>query len=255
MPTVKILWTATKKWVMIMKTMEIFPAGDRALVVEFGKKIEDETNNKVHALSAYLKERRIKGIRETLPTYRSLMVFYDSSEIDFFKLSKLIRRYRPPQDRDCKQTRKKRIVPCCYGGEYGPDLKEMSNILGMAQEEIIRIHEKADYKIYMLGFLPGFVYLGGLDEKISIPRLDTPRMKIPARSVGIGGSQTGVYPISSPGGWRLIGRTPFDFYNPENKDPILCKAGEYISFVSIKEAEYDAIRKDIKAGVFRPEYA
>lgn len=237
-----------------MKNMEIFPAGDQALVVEFGKCIDDETNNQVHALSDYLKKRDIKGIRETLPTYRSLMVFYNSPETDFFKLSKIIRDYKPFQDKNYKKVRKKLIVPCCYGGTFGPDLKEMSNILGIAQEEIIRIHEKADYKIYMLGFLPGFVYLGGLDERISIPRLDTPRIKIPARSVGIGGNQTGVYPISSPGGWRLIGRTPLDFYNPKNKNPILCKAGEYIGFVSIKESEYEAIRNDIRSGIFKPEY-
>ncbi len=237
-----------------MKNMEIFPAGDRALVVEFGKSIDDAANNKVHELSDYLKKHNIKGIRETLPTYRSLMVFYSPSEVDFFKLSKIIRDYKPPQDNYYKKIRKKLIVPCCYGGAYGPDLEEMSNILGLAQEEIIRLHEQADYKIYMLGFLPGFVYLGGLDEKISIPRLDTPRIKIPARSVGIGGNQTGVYPISSPGGWRLIGSTPLDFYNPKSENPILCKAGEYIVFFSINETEYEAIRNDIKLGTFKPEY-
>lgn len=236
-----------------MKNVEIFPAGDQALVVEFGKNIDEETNDKVHALSDYLKEHHIKGIRETLPTYRSLMVFYDSSEVDFFKLSKVIWHYKPFKNKNDKKIRRKLLVPCCYGGNYGPDLKEMSNILGMGQEEIIRIHEKADYKIYMLGFLPGFVYLGGLDEKISVPRLDTPRISIPARSVGIGGNQTGVYPISSPGGWRLIGSTPLDFYNPKNEPPILCSAGEYIGFVSINETEYDAIRNDIASGAFRPE--
>lgn len=237
-----------------MRDMQILPAGDQALVVEFGKNIDEEINNKVHALSGYIKRQNIKGVRETLPTYRSLMVFYDSSEIDFFKLSKIIRHHKPIRGRNCKKIRKKWIVPCCYGGGYGPDLKRMSDMLGIEQEEIIRIHEKADYKVYMLGFLPGFVYLGGLDEKICVPRLETPRIKIPARSVGIGGNQTGVYPVSSPGGWRLIGSTPLDFYNPENESPTLCRAGEYISFVSINETEYKAIRKDVNAGVFKPEY-
>lgn len=237
-----------------MKDMEILPAGDCALVVEFGEKIEEETNNKVHELSAYLKKRSIKGVRETLPTFRSLMVFYDSSKIDFFRLSKIIRHYKTSDKKHYNRIQRKLIVPCCYGGEYGPDLKNMSELLGIRQEEIIRIHGETDYKIYMLGFLPGFVYLGGLNEKIAVPRLDTPRTKIPARSVGIGGNQTGVYPISSPGGWRLIGRTPIDFYSPESNPPILCKAGEYISFVSVNEAEYHAIRKDIKLGVFKPEF-
>lgn len=237
-----------------MRDMKIFPAGDQALVAEFGENIDEEINNKVHALSDYLKERNIRGVRETLPTYRSLMVFFDSSEIDFFRLSKIIRRYKPARGRNSKKVRKKLIVPCCYGGEYGPDLQGMSDMLGMGQEEIVRLHEKADYKIYMLGFLPGFVYLGGLDERISVPRLETPRIKIPARSVGIGGSQTGVYPVSSPGGWRLIGSTPLDFYNPQKEPPILCRAGEYIGFVPINETEYRAVRRDVEAGVFKPEY-
>lgn len=237
-----------------MKNMEIFPAGDCALVVEFGNRIEEEINDKVHALSAYLKKREVKGIRETLPAFRSLMVFYDPSETDFFKLSKIIRHYKPSDERHCKKIKRKLIVPCCYGGEYGPDLNNMSALTGVGQKEIIRIHGETDYKIYMLGFLPGFVYLGGLNEKIAVPRLDTPRIKIPARSVGIGGNQTGVYPISSPGGWQLIGRTPLDFYDPDSASPILCKAGEYIRFVSINETEYHAIRKDIKAGSFKPEF-
>lgn len=237
-----------------MENMEIFPAGDNALVAEFGKGIDEETNDKVHALATYLKGRGIKGIREMLPTFRSLMVFYDSSEIDFFRMSKIIRRYNPVQGKNVVMTKRKLIVPCCYGGEYGPDLEGMSSLLGMGQGEIIRRHNEAEYKIYMLGFLPGFVYLGGLDEKICVPRLDTPRVRIPARSVGIGGSQTGVYPISSPGGWRLIGSTPLDFYRPENDNPILCRAGEYISFVPINAAEYGALRKDVESGTFNPEY-
>ena len=119
----------------------------------------------------------------------------------------------------------------------------------------MQIHQSVDYKIYMLGFLPGFVYLGGLDERIHMPRLSVPRTKIPARSVGIGGNQTGVYPMESPGGWRLIGRTPLSFYDQTNDPPVLCKAGEYIRFAAVTEREYELIRQDVVNKVYRPEFA
>lgn len=146
------------------------------------------------------------------------------------------------------------MVPCLYGGIYGPDLSEMAGQLGMDEKEIIAIHQSVDYKIYMLGFLPGFVYLGGLDERIHMPRLTVPRTVIPARSVGIGGNQTGVYPMESPGGWRLIGSTPLNFYDPKEDPPVLCRAGEYIRFVPVSEREYECIRTDVERGVYRCEY-
>ena len=146
------------------------------------------------------------------------------------------------------------LVPCCYGNEFGPDLADMSSMLGLSEEEIIRLHSTPDYKIYMLGFLPGFVYLGGLDERIHAKRLDSPRTAIPKGSVGIGGSQTGVYPIASPGGWRLIGSTPLEFYNPLREEPILCKAGERLRFVPIDQKEYELIKKDVENGTYHPEY-
>lgn len=237
-----------------MEGMRILPAGDKALVVEFGKDIDEETNRRVHALCAYLKARHIRGVRETLPTFRSLMVFYDSEKITFARLGKLISRFQPPKEQAKEAERRTLLVPCCYGGAYGPDLEEMAGFLKMDTAELIRIHEHTDYKIYMLGFLPGFVYLGGLDERIHMPRLSAPRTKIPARSVGIGGNQTGVYPVDSPGGWRLIGSTPLDFYHSGRERPVLCRAGEYIRFVPIGEKEYQALRRDEEAGILKPEY-
>ena len=130
----------------------------------------------------------------------------------------------------------------------------MADQLGMSETEIINIHKSVDYKIYMLGFLPGFVYLGGLDERIHMPRLDVPRTKIPERSVGIGGNQTGVYPMESPGGWRLIGSTPLNFYNLVNNPPVLCEAGEYIRFEPVTKQEYQSSRRDVEKGSYKAEF-
>jgi KipI family sensor histidine kinase inhibitor len=181
-------------------------------------------------------------------------VFYNSEIVSYHKLTKKIGTINVEDENAEVQKKKIRIVPCLYGGEYGPDLKQMSDELGMDENQIINIHQSVDYKIYMLGFLPGFVYLGGLDKRIHMPRLDVPRTKIPARSVGIGGSQTGVYPVESPGGWRLIGSTPLEFYSPFKEPPVLCKAGEYIRFVAVSKKDYEIIRKDVENGVYKAEY-
>jgi KipI family sensor histidine kinase inhibitor len=149
-------------------------------------------------------------------------------------------------------TRKKKVyeIPVCYGGAYGPDIETIASHAGLSVEEVIRIHASRDYLIYMLGFLPGFCYLGGLDERIHTPRLSNPRIKISAGSVGIGGSQTGIYPLDSPGGWQLMGMTPVKTYDPSRDTPILVEAGDYIRFVPIDEAEFQRI----KALVDRGEY-
>lgn len=235
--------------------MKCMPAGNEAVVVEFGQIISEEINFRVHALAAFIRNRRISGIREVLPTFRSLMIFYDSNTITYRTILKEIRKFKKlTAENKEKEEKKVLLVPCCYGSAFGPDLKEMAAALNMSEQEIIQIHTQNNYKIYMIGFLPGFVYLGNLDERIHAPRLETPRTAIPARSVGIGGSQTGVYPLQSPGGWRLIGSTPLDFYNPKSPEPILCKAGEYIHFFSVNEKEYISIRKEVEAGLYQPAY-
>ena len=233
---------------------KILPAGDAALVVEFGREISDELNEQVHLLAGAMKRSPIHGVREVLPTFRSLMVCYDPGVISFAKLKKKIEHIKLDGKMAGTEMDETLLVPCCYGNEFGPDLADMSSMLGLSVEEIIRLHSTPDYKIYMLGFLPGFVYLGGLDERIHAKRLDSPRTAIPKGSVGIGGSQTGVYPIASPGGWRLIGSTPLEFYNPLREEPILCKAGERLRFVPIDQKEYELIKKDVENGTYHPEY-
>lgn len=218
----------------------ILPAGDQALVVEFGNEISEELNRKVQLLNEKIIRKNIGGIVETVPTFRSLMVLYDPSVISFEKLKKLLEAI--PVEEKGGQEKKRRVVeiPVCYGGELGPDLADVAAHAGLSEEDVIRLHSEREYNIYMLGFLPGFPYLGGLDERLHTPRLDNPRTRILAGSVGIGGSQTGIYPLDSPGGWRLIGRTPLKLYDPGREEPFLYEAGDYIRFVPITREEYEA---------------
>lgn len=236
-----------------MTNVKFFPAGDHAMVVEFGNIIAENINQKVHALAGWIEEKQIEGVVELLPTFRSLMIYYDCHVVSFERLKRKVSEF--DDTKVSAGAKKKKIikVPCCYGARFGSDLHDMEKILGIDKDEIIRIHSSVCYKIYMLGFLPGFVYLGGLDKRIEVPRLSSPRVKINPGSVGIGGNQTGVYPVASPGGWRLIGGTPLDFYDPDREKPILCNAGEYIRFVPIHIDEYYDIRHLVLKGQYEPE--
>lgn len=236
-----------------MLAKKFLPAGDCAMVVEFGNVIDENINDKVHALAEWITKQEMKGVEELLPTFRSLMIYYNPEVIHFHELKEKIEEWKEEPDSQKTGTKSIIKIPCCYGARFGCDLADMEKITGMDRDEIIRIHSSVDYKIYMLGFLPGFVYLGGLDPRIEAPRLKTPRIKIAPGSVGIGGNQTGVYPMASPGGWRLIGGTPVDFYNPERKEPILCKSGEYIRFVPVTIDEYYDIRHLVIKGQYEPE--
>ena len=226
--------------------MRILPAGDRALVADFGNVISEDVNRKVNALKKSLSAEKAAGVREMIPTYRSLLVEYNPSIISMQELSRRIEAAAAELDGAAADMEKKRVleIPCCYGGKYGEDLAGMAELTGLSEKEIIDIHAGTEYRVYMLGFLPGFVYLGGMDERIAAPRLKSPRVSIPAGSVGIGGSQTGVYPMASPGGWRLIGMTPVDFYDPNREKPVHCEAGDYIRFVPISPEEYERQKKE-----------
>lgn len=223
------------------------------MVVEYGNVIDEAVNARVHALAVQIRAEKVCGVTETVPTFRSLMIYYDPYKTSYGELKeKLSRLAESPTE---EQQKRKRIlkIPCCYGARFGVDLKDMEDYTGLDRDEIIAIHSSVDYKIYMMGFLPGFVYLGGMDKRIEVPRLQTPRLKIQPGAVGIGGSQTGVYPIASPGGWRLMGGTPVDFYDPDREEPVLCKAGEYIRFVPITIDDYYDIRRMIVRGEYQVE--
>ncbi len=231
----------------------IKPAGDCAIAVEFKNEISEEVNNRVAILKASIENSRVIGMLECIPTYRSLTVRYNPCEISFEELGKRINEFMEKAGSSAEAVAKVYVVPVCYGGEFGPDLDNVGSINAMSDEEVIKIHVSVDYRIYMLGFTPGFPYLGGLNESIATPRLKQPRTKIYAGSVGIAGKQTGIYPIDSPGGWQIIGRTPLRLFDIDRKDPILLEAGNYIRFKAIDHEEYQRIVEAVEEGTYEGE--
>lgn len=233
-----------------MQNIKILTAGDASLLIEFGREISPEINAKITATVQLMKEQHIEGVVDVIPAFCSLLINYDPRVLSYDELKKRMKRLLK-MDIKAGETRKRVFeIPVCYGGKYGPDLANIAEHAGLTEEEVIKIHSSRDYLIYMLGFLPGFCYLGGLDERIHTPRLANPRLKINAGSVGIGGSQTGIYPLDSPGGWQLMGMTPVKTYDPDREVPILLSAGDYIRFIPVEEEEYLRIKELVE----RDEY-
>ena len=233
-----------------MDNIRILTAGDSSILIEFGKEISPEINRKISATVQMMKEQLIEGVVDVIPAFCSLLINYDPRVISYGEISERMQALLKLEIRAGEQKKRIFEIPVCYGGEYGPDIANIAEHAGLSEEEVIKLHSSRDYLIYMLGFLPGFCYLGGLDERLHTPRLANPRIKINAGSVGIGGSQTGIYPLDSPGGWQLMGMTPVKTYDPEREVPILVEAGDYIRFVPVDEKEY----KRIKEAVDRREY-
>lgn len=233
-----------------MADVKFLLTGDTSLTVEFGNEISESINSCIRAFGIALSDSGIPGIIETVPTYRSITVHYDPEQIRYEALVAQLKGLLDKLDQIEIPPSQVLEIPVLYGGEMGPDLDFVAQNAGMTPEEVIKLHTSTEYLIYMLGFTPGFTYLGGMDERIATPRLKTPRVKIPAGSVGIAGSQTGVYPIDSPGGWQLIGQTPVHMYDADRAEPILPKAGQYIKFYAIDQAEYDRIAAAERAGSY-----
>ncbi|MBI2853962.1 MAG: 5-oxoprolinase subunit PxpB [Chloroflexi bacterium] len=224
--------------------------GDSAIFVEFGNTVSLELNQRVHNLKLAIQRQRVPGIIETVPAYCSLLVYFDPLQIHPDKLRQTLRRLvDQPQESTISRPRLIEI-PTAYGGDFGPDIEFIAKHNGLSVDEVIKIHTGTHYPIYMIGFMPGFPYLGGMSPSIAAPRLETPRSKIPAGSVGIAGTQTGIYPVESPGGWRLIGRTPFRIFDPSREPPSVFQAGDYLKFVSISPDEFASIQAKIEQGTY-----
>lgn len=229
---------------------KIKPVGDQAIQVIFEQKIDEKINEKVMALRDRLSSDAgafshvPKGaVLETIPAYASLLIYYNPMMTDYGSVKEWLELLLTESGKGKQSTGRLIEIPVCYGGRYGEDLKFVASHAGMTEEEVIRIHSGRDYRIYMLGFLPGFPYLGGMDERIFTPRLQSPRTRIPAGSVGIGGEQTGIYPVESPGGWQLIGRTPVKLFNPQNNGELPYEAGDRIRFIPIGEKEFGQLSR------------
>lgn len=225
-------------------------AGEAAVVVEFGDAIDPAINRRVRDLFLAVERARPEGVRDLVPTYRSLLVSYDPLLTTFDALAaRLAALEAHVPDAPVPPPRVVEI-PTCYGGEFGPDLGVVAGHAHLAEDEVVAIHSGTDYLVYMMGFSPGFTYLGGMSERIAAPRLKTPRTAIPAGSVGIAQQQTGIYPVESPGGWQLIGRTPVSLFDPSRRPPVVVEAGDYIRFVPVTLDEYAAIQGRIRQGTF-----
>ena len=220
--------------------------------MEFGSEIDPEINALVHGTAAAIETSDIEGVLEMVPTYRSLLIYYDPLLVSLQQLQEQISGMAIGEGETEHEYRIVEI-PTLYGGENGPDLEFVAENAGMTESEVIALHSGTDYLVYTMGFSPGFPYLGGLDQNLHTPRLQSPRTLIPAGSVGIAESQTGLYPVASPGGWRLIGRSPLRLFDPYASPPTVINAGDRVRFVALEDAAaYDEIDRQVQDGTYVP---
>jgi inhibitor of KinA len=219
----------------------IVPAGDSVLVVEFEERIDLAVNARAIACAEAIQAAAIAGVRDVVPTYRSVAVYFDPLRTDGDALVQ-----RMSHDAEHAAAPEASIepavrIPVCYGGDLGPDLPAVAAFAGITEDDVVSVHSGAMYRVFMLGFVPGFAYLGLVDARIAMPRHATPRVRVPAGSVGIAGVQTGIYPTETPGGWQLIGRTPARPFDPARAEPFLMKAGDAVRFDPIGRSEFDRL--------------
>jgi inhibitor of KinA len=229
------------------------PCGDLAVSVELADEISLEANARVLALEYLIRQRRVAGITETLPTYRALLVYYEPAQLGFDALTATLRALAAEARPEVLPPARHVELPCCYGGELGFELEAAATKLGLAPDELARLHAGADYHVYFVGFTPGLPYMTGMPERLNIPRLVNPRTKTPAGSVSIGGIQCCIYSVESPGGFWVLGRTPARLYDPAAAEPSLLRAGDTVRFRPIERAEFDAIAAEVAGGRWRPQ--
>lgn len=230
--------------------MNLTPLGDRCLLIQLGDTIDDATHRLVRAVSDRLGARPPAGLIELVPAFASVAVHYEPAavlpneigtsdgQMPYERFSEAVRAALVDLDPAVVPEPRRVEIPVCYGGAYGPDLEEVARQHGLSPDDVVRLHSEATYRVYMLGFAPGFAYLGGLPGAIATPRRAEPRTSVPAGTVGIGGTQTGVYPLVTPGGWQLIGRTPLTLFDATREPPTLLAAGDTVLFRPIAPGEF-----------------
>ncbi|GAA4295061.1 5-oxoprolinase subunit PxpB [Nibribacter koreensis] len=232
--------------------IQLFPLGDSALVVQFGEGISSEIHRQVRAFAEYVEAHPFYGFVEQVPAYTSVTIYYNpwltslKGKVNPYETVVTLVEDMLEKGISASRNKKKIIqeIPVCYGGDFGPDLPFVTEHSDLTVEEVIALHAKPKYLVYMIGFAPGFPYLGGLNARLAAPRKSTPRPVIPAGSVGIAGQQTGVYPMQTPGGWQLIGRTPLQLFDANRENPSLLQMGDYVQFVSISQEEFHSLQAE-----------
>lgn len=212
--------------------------GDRGLLLEFGGEIRPEVNDRVRRMALAVRAEAMEGVIETVPTYRSLLIIYDPLALPIDLLKEKLKKIEENLQEIPLPKPKLTQIPAVYGGAYGPDLEFVAQYHGLSPEEVVRLHCSKPYFIYMIGFMPGYPYMGELPEALITPRLKTPRLSVPKGSVAIAQKQTGIYSMESPGGWQIIGRTPVELFDPDRDPPSLLQMGDLVQFHPISEKEF-----------------
>jgi inhibitor of KinA len=226
-----------------VEKVRFVPASDQSLLVYFGDEISLPIHHKIVKFLLLLETEPVPGIVNLHPAYCSVLVKFDALRFTHSEMESRLTPYLAKLPQVVLPEPRRREIPVCYGAEFGPDLSELAELHKISEDEAIRLHSSVEYIVCFLGFVPGFAYLGGLPQELETPRLSSPRKRVPAGSVGIGGSQTGVYPVATPGGWRLIGRTPISLFRPEEKDVSFLRIGDHVTFVPITIDRFEALSR------------
>jgi len=206
------------------------PFGDAALILKAGETIDPGVNAMVRKMLYVLDQQNITGVTDLIPSYNELLICYDPFRFSLAELVSVLKELGERLSSVSLPDPCMVCIPVSYGGEWGPDLQVVAGMHGLTEREVVAIHTSVDYHVYMLGFTPGFCYLGGMDPRIATPRKESPRLRVAAGAVGIAGSQTGIYPVESPGGWQIIGRTGTRLFDPDRDPPFLVKPGDVVRF-------------------------
>ena len=230
--------------------VRFLPAGDTAVIVEFGDRIDRVVSDRVLRLSALVRAANLPGVVETVPTFRSLMVHYDPLATTSAELNAAVEKLLDSSRGEAKPVKLWRI-PACYAASHAPDLAEVAQRTGLSAAEVVRLHSGTRFHIYMIGFVPGFPYMGDLPEPLVLPRRADPRIRVPAGSIAIATNMTAIYPLESPGGWHLIGATPIRLFDLRRPRPALLSPGDAVRFEPIAVSEFDAIRAAVAADAYQ----
>jgi inhibitor of KinA len=230
-----------------VSTPRIVQAGDSVLIVELEERIDPAVNATAIAIADAVQTRQLTGVLDVVPTYRSVAVYFDPLRTDYDALHALLERQPEETAPDTAAGRAPLRIPVCYGGDLGPDLEAVAAFAALSADEVVRLHSASTYRVFMLGFVPGFAYMGIVDERIAAPRHATPRLRVPVGSVGIAGVQTGIYPAETPGGWHIVGRTAVKPFDATRAEPFLLTAGDLVQFYAIDRAEFDAAAAGVSA--------